>query len=146
VVEALADGVAAEVDRAGKRVQTPTTAPTAATTAGAATRTGVTPLARSVDERSVDVPEKPAGAARTERAGVRRAQRSTVLAHGTDRDRRHVAVVITSDGRRVQMPMDSGLFDVSLLLRSLALGLESLLALITGSRRENGGTRRDRDR
>jgi hypothetical protein len=68
------------------------------------------------------------------------------LAHGTDRDRRHVAVVITSDGRRVQMPIDSGLVDVSLLLRSLALGLESLLALITGSRRENGGTRRERNR
>ena len=29
------------------------------------------------------------------------------------------------------------------LLRSLVLGLESLLGLITGSRRENGGTRRD---
>jgi hypothetical protein len=81
------------------------------------------------------------------RAGARRERkRSTVLAHGTDRDRRHVAVVITTDSRRVQMPIDSGLVDVSLLLRSLALGLESVLALITGSRRENGGTRRDRDR
>jgi hypothetical protein len=59
------------------------------------------------------------------------------------RDRRHVAIVVTSDGRRVQMPVDSGLFDVSLLLRALALGLEDLLGLITGSRRENGGTRRD---
>jgi hypothetical protein len=68
------------------------------------------------------------------------------LAYGTDRDRRHVAVVITSDGRRVQMPMDSGLLDVSVLLRTLALGLENLLELITGSRRENGGTRRHRGR
>ena len=59
------------------------------------------------------------------------------------RDRRHVAIVVTSDGRRVQMPVDSGLVDVSLLLRALALGLENLLGLITGSRRENGGTRRD---
>ena len=60
------------------------------------------------------------------------------------RDRRHVAIVVTSDGRRVQVPVDSGLLDVSLLLRALALGLENLLGLITGSRRENGGTRRDR--
>jgi hypothetical protein len=61
------------------------------------------------------------------------------------RDRRHVAVVVTADGRRVTMPMDSGLDDVSLIgiLRSLLLGLDSLLGLITGSRRENGGPRRD---
>jgi len=60
-------------------------------------------------------------------------------------DRRHVAVVVTSDGRRVTVPMDSGLDDVSLtgILRSLLLGLDSLLGLITGSRRENGGTRRE---
>jgi hypothetical protein len=60
------------------------------------------------------------------------------------RDRRHVAVVVTSDGRRVTMPMDSGLDDASFIgiLRSL-LGLDGLLGLITGSRRENGGTRRD---
>ena len=60
-------------------------------------------------------------------------------------DRRAVAVVITTDGRRVHMPIGStGLTDVSLLslLRSL-LGLDGLLGLITGSRRENGGTRRD---
>jgi len=62
------------------------------------------------------------------------------------RDRRHVAVVVTSDGRRVQVPLnDAGLNDVSLLglLRSFLLGLDGLLGLITGSRRENGGTRRD---
>ena len=62
------------------------------------------------------------------------------------KDRRHVAVVVTSDGRRVSLPLnDAGLADVSLLgiLRSLLLGLDSLLGLITGSRRENGGTRRD---
>jgi hypothetical protein len=56
------------------------------------------------------------------------------LADWTHRDRRHVAVVITSDGRRVPMPVDSGLVD------------GSLLELITGSRREDGGTRRTRDR
>ncbi len=56
--------------------------------------------------------------------------------------RRHVAVVITADGRRLSVPVDSGLFDVSLLslIRELGLGL---IGLITGSRRENGGTRRN---
>jgi hypothetical protein len=61
------------------------------------------------------------------------------------RDRRHIAVVVTGDGRRLNVPVDSGLDDVSLvgILRSLLLGLDSLLGLITGSRRENGGPRRD---
>ena len=60
------------------------------------------------------------------------------------RDRRHIAVVATNDGRRVTMPLDSGLDDTSLIgiLRSL-LGLDGLLGLITGSRRENGGPQRD---
>jgi len=55
-----------------------------------------------------------------------------------------VAVVMTTDGRRVHMPVETNPFsDVSILaiLRSL-LGLDGLLGLITGSRRENGGTRR----
>jgi hypothetical protein len=55
-----------------------------------------------------------------------------------------VAVVITTDGRRVHVPIEpNSLSDVSILalLRSL-LGLDGLLGLITGSRRENGGTRR----
>jgi hypothetical protein len=63
------------------------------------------------------------------------------------RNRRHVAIAIRADGRRVQMPLnDTGLSDGSLLglLRSLVVGLESLLGLlITGSRRENGGNRRN---
>jgi hypothetical protein len=60
-------------------------------------------------------------------------------------DRRPLAVVVTSDGRRVQVPIDDGSLEVSLLslIRSLLVGVESLLGLITGSRRENGGTRRD---
>jgi hypothetical protein len=62
-------------------------------------------------------------------------------------NRRHVAVVITTDGRRVQVPMNTpGLSDGSLLslLRSLLVGLDGLVGLlITGSRRENGGTRRN---
>ena len=60
-------------------------------------------------------------------------------------DRRAVAVVMTTDGRRVHMPLESSpLADVSLLalIRSL-LGLDGLLGLITGSRRENGGMRED---
>ena len=64
------------------------------------------------------------------------------------RDQRKVAVVVTRDGRRVQMPLDDlGLAnDVSLLglLRSLVLGLAGLLGLITGSGEENRGTRRGR--
>jgi hypothetical protein len=70
----------------------------------------------------------------------------TDLGQFDGRDRRRVAVVVTTDGRRVNVPIDgSGLVDVSLpgLLRSLLLGLDSLLGLITGSRRENGGTRRN---
>ena len=61
-------------------------------------------------------------------------------------DRRRVAIVVTSDGRRVPMPLDDrGPLDMSLsaFLRSLLLGLDGLLGLITGSRRENGGTRGD---
>jgi hypothetical protein len=58
-----------------------------------------------------------------------------------------VAVVVTSDGRRVTVPLrDLDAQGVSPLdlLRSLLAGLESLLGLlITGSRRENRGTRRD---
>src|SRR5262245_28798482 len=60
-------------------------------------------------------------------------------------DRRQVAVVVTADGRRVHMPIEPNpLADVSLLslIRSL-LSLDGLLGLITGSRRENGGSRRD---
>ena len=63
------------------------------------------------------------------------------------RNRNVVAVVVTADGRRVHVPLrDLVPSDVSLLdlLRSLLVGLEGLLGLlITGSRRENGGTRRD---
>jgi hypothetical protein len=73
----------------------------------------------------------------------------TALGLFQGRDRRHVAIVITSDGRRLPMPLNgSGLTDASLfgILRSLLLGLDGLVGLITGSRRENGGTRRDQRR
>jgi hypothetical protein len=65
------------------------------------------------------------------------------------RNRSRVAIAITTDGRRVQLPLnETGLTDASLLgiLRSILLGLDGLLGLITGSRRENGGTRRDERR
>ncbi len=55
--------------------------------------------------------------------------------------RRHVAVLVRTDGSRVQMPLeDLGLADVSLLglLRFIELGIERVLVLITGSRRETG--------
>jgi hypothetical protein len=58
-----------------------------------------------------------------------------------------VAIVVTTDGRRVSVPVreleSQGVSPLDL-LRSLLAGLEGLLGLlITGSRRENGGTRRD---
>jgi hypothetical protein len=58
-------------------------------------------------------------------------------------DRRPVAVVITTDGRRSHLPVsDPGAIDVSVLalLRSLLIGLDGLIGRI--SRRENGGSRR----
>jgi hypothetical protein len=61
------------------------------------------------------------------------------------RSRRHVAIAIRTDGRRVQVPQDNlGLVEVSLLgvLRSLEIGIERVFVLITGSRRGDG--RRDR--
>jgi len=60
--------------------------------------------------------------------------RETALGLFNGRDRRQVAVVVTTDGRRVQVPLDElGLAnDVSLLgiLRSLALSLAGLLGQI----------------
>jgi hypothetical protein len=61
-------------------------------------------------------------------------------------DRRQVAVVITTDGRRVHVPIEPvGLADVSLLelLRSIP-GLDGLLGLISGSRRDRGTRRNER--
>jgi len=62
-------------------------------------------------------------------------------------NRRKVAIVVTADGRRIHVPIEpTSLADVSLLdlLRSLP-GLDGLLGLITGSRRDRG-TRRDERR
>jgi hypothetical protein len=57
-------------------------------------------------------------------------------------DRRSVAVVVTSDGRRVQLPVEIAEVPVLSLLRSILIGLEDLLGLIVGNRREDRGTRR----
>jgi hypothetical protein len=60
-------------------------------------------------------------------------------------NRRPIAVAVTADGRRVQLPIGSDEVSLLSLIRSILVGFESLLGLlITGSRRENGGTRRDR--
>jgi hypothetical protein len=73
--------------------------------------------------------------------------RETSLGLFDGHNRRHVAIVVTTDGRRVQVPLNTpGLSDGSLLslLHSLLVGLDGLVGLlITGSRRENGGTRRN---
>jgi hypothetical protein len=78
---------------------------------------------------------------------------SALAAHGSStetdlglfngQDRRPIAVVVTSDGRRTELPLnDAGSVEVSALalLRSLLIGLDGLIGRI--SRRENGGSRR----
>jgi hypothetical protein len=55
-------------------------------------------------------------------------------------DRRTVAVVVTSDGRRVHVPVEAAEVPVLSLIRSILVGIESLLGLIAGGR--DGGTRR----
>ena len=57
-------------------------------------------------------------------------------------DRRSVAVVVTTDGRRVHLPLETREVPVLSLIRSILLGIESLIGLIAGNRREHGGTRR----
>jgi hypothetical protein len=57
-------------------------------------------------------------------------------------DRRPVVVAVTSDGRRVQLPVEHAEVPVLSLIRSILVGIEELVLLITG-RREHGGTRRD---
>jgi hypothetical protein len=57
-------------------------------------------------------------------------------------DRRNVAVVVTTDGRRAHLPIETAEVPVLSLIRSILVGIESLLGLIAGDRRENGRTRR----
>jgi hypothetical protein len=57
----------------------------------------------------------------------------------TGRDSRKVAVVITTDGRRVHVPVDDpNALDVSAAIHSLAL---FLIGLIRSPRRASGGPR-----
>lgn len=58
-------------------------------------------------------------------------------------DRRPVAVAVTSDGRLVQLPVENAEVPVLSLIRSILVGIEELVLLITGARREHGGTRRN---
>ena len=95
-------------------------------------------VARSL-ERRVDCADIPA-------SGPGLSIGEIALGQFESRDRRRVVVAVTSDGRRVQLPLTENLIEATLfgILRSLLLGLDGLLGLITGSRRENGGTRRNR--
>ena len=57
------------------------------------------------------------------------------------RSRRQVAILVRTDGRRVEVPAENlGLIDVSLLglLHTIEFGIERVFVLITGSRREAG--------
>ena len=58
-------------------------------------------------------------------------------------DRNKVAVVVTTDGRRVQLPVETAEVPVLSLIRSILAGVEVLIGLIVGDRREHGGTRRN---
>jgi len=55
-------------------------------------------------------------------------------------DRRSVAVAVTSDGRRVHLPVEAAEVPALSLIRSILVGIESLLGLIAGGR--DGGTRK----
>ena len=57
-------------------------------------------------------------------------------------DRRKVAVVVTTDGRRAHLPIETAEVPALSLIRSILVGIESLIGLIAGDRREHGGTRR----
>jgi hypothetical protein len=60
-------------------------------------------------------------------------------------DRRPVAIVVTSDGRRVNVPLDELRTEPAPgLLQGVVLFLLGLVGLITGSRQEAGRTRRTR--
>jgi hypothetical protein len=57
-------------------------------------------------------------------------------------DRRTVAVVVTTDGRRAHLPIETAEVPALSLIRSILFGIESLVGLIAGDRRDHGGTRR----
>jgi len=57
-------------------------------------------------------------------------------------DRRKIAVVVAADGRRAHLPVETAEVPVLSLIRSILVGIESLIGLIAGDRRDHGGTRR----
>jgi hypothetical protein len=59
-------------------------------------------------------------------------------------DRRQLAVAVTSDGRRVQVPFETNEASPLSLLRSILVVIEGLIGLlITDTRRVHRGTRRN---
>ena len=62
------------------------------------------------------------------------------MAFSNEPDRRPVAVAVTSDGRRVQLPVETAEVPVLSLIRSILVGIEEFVLLITN--RRDGGTRR----
>jgi len=59
-------------------------------------------------------------------------------------DRRPLAVVATTDGRRVHVPVELEENSLVVVVRSLLLGLEGLIGLLIAGGRGSGGTRRSR--
>lgn len=67
------------------------------------------------------------------------------MGYANGQDRRPVAVVVTRDGRRVNVPIDELEPEAApVSVRSILLALLGLLGLIGGSRRESGGPRTER--
>jgi len=67
------------------------------------------------------------------------------MGYANGQDRRPVAVVVTTDGRRVTVPLDELDSDAApVTLRSILLSLLGLLGLIGGSRQEPGDRRTER--
>jgi hypothetical protein len=67
------------------------------------------------------------------------------MGYANGQDRRPVAVVVTTDGRRVTVPLDELDPDAApVTLRSILLSLLGLLGLIGGSRQEPGDRRTER--
>ncbi len=66
------------------------------------------------------------------------------MGYANGQDRRPVAVVVTTDGRRVTVPLNELEPDAPVSLRSILLSLLGLLGLIGGSRQEPGDRRTER--
>jgi hypothetical protein len=64
------------------------------------------------------------------------------VGYSNEPDRRRVAVAVTTDGRRVNLPVEGAEVPALSLIRSILVGLEDLIGLIAGDRRDHGGTRR----